>query len=280
MRADPISLQTYRSSFPSFKQCEHAWSYLGKIVIMSRNILNASSRNLRIVSYAGQNFPQRIKQITNHMKLCAFVSVFFGLFDLQATASKVLKSIQIKDREGIAINILTTALIAVDIFETSLTFLNSALSIFSKDQVLSNIGLPLGLSIAAMATANRIIHLSKVVNLYLSIQRNKQNLEPFLKEKFASEIEKASLLRASNFEVLNELQAILNDKTYGTDEILNRVENLLKKKIHVELIGLASFLIMGFALTLMRAGNSGAKPFLLLALSFKLRIGSLLYQEI
>ncbi len=162
----------------TFAQCEHAWSYIGKIAILSRHLMNAAANQQHLVSWSDADFPHRIKNISTHLKLLSIVSVLFSLADLISTAQRIFKSFLLKDKEGVALGALSFVIIAADTFDSITTFVNSALSIASLPPIeaFSAIGLPIAFAVAGMGTLSRAIQIAKALHLYLSIDQSNDKL--------------------------------------------------------------------------------------------------------
>lgn len=168
--------QWYHSSLcqfskDAFAQGEYFWSYAGKVVLICRNLLNAAAKMNCIVSLVGEDFPHKVKNITTQMKLLSIVSVPFSLADISSTSQKIFKSFLIDDKEGIALGMLSLAIIAADAFDSATTFINSALTIAGINPIdfISSMGLPLGCAIAGMGTISRTIQITKTYFLYRKI---------------------------------------------------------------------------------------------------------------
>ncbi|MFI5344635.1 MAG: hypothetical protein ACHQUC_10510 [Chlamydiales bacterium] len=319
-----------RFSRITFKQLEHIWSYVGKIVLISRNLLNAAARSPCILSLVSENFPHKIKNITTRMKLFSIVSVPFSLADINATSQKILKSFSMDDKEGVALGLLSLAIIAADAFDSLTTFINAALTIAGIDPIklISSIDLPVAFAIAGMGTLSRTIQIAKTYSLYRKINseilqkpdgENRTILKKFLKrtlgvdqvkkltksielsqinqttganiEKFKEKM-KAAILRAAPNEAVLELERLLdtlksskiepctNEETKNRIDSLNKIQELLRKKMRVDALGIFANVTVLSALRLFYIGIATTLPFLLLASAFSVRIVSLVYQDL
>ena len=169
---------------------EQAWSYIGKIVILARNVLNAAAKH---VSQIGQGFVQNVKNLTVQMKLLSIVSIPFSLYSLITTAQKIFRSFLINDKEGIALATLTFSILAADIFDSVTTFVNSVLTVASIPfQVLASASLPVAFAISGLGTIARSIQIAKTYSLYQNIKeeilsneayKNKALLKKFIKKQ-------------------------------------------------------------------------------------------------
>ncbi len=330
---NPVDIERQASSFEpsskckvskrfcsfSYSECEHIWSYLGKIILITRNLLNAAARNCMLLAETGQNFGVKIKEVVTHMKLFSIFSAFFSLKDLKLSAHKVLKSISLGDKEGIALTALSTAIIAADIFDSLTTFINTVLLLVSSavNQTLSALGLPLGLAISSAGVLSRSIQLTKTLKLSRTLKRslvvnsnykNRKALKEFLERKMAAtESEKskfsqvrlkrhvarkrAALSRSApevvlkEFDRLYELVKGVEKDSFSTEQgqeifkTLKHIEIHLKKKMRVDGCGILANLVMISALLLFLFGVLNSFPFLLLAAGFGIRLAALVYQD-
>lgn len=169
----------------SYAQYEHAWSYIGKIAILSRHLMNAAANHRDIVSWACDDFPLRIKHITTQLKLLSVLSVIFSLYEIKQTAERVFKSFLQNDKEGVALGALSLAIVSADTFDSITTFVNSALAIASLPPVesFSAIGLPLAFAIAGMGTLSRAIKIAKAFNLYRNLKPSHERSAQEMKMK-------------------------------------------------------------------------------------------------
>lgn len=145
---------------------EHVWSYGGKVVILSRNLLTAAAMNSRVLQVAGHNFPHQVKYLSTQMKLSAIVGIPFALRDLVRLGQKIAKG------EGVLLNSLAFTITAADVVDSITTFVNAVLTltIQKPNQTLASWGMPLGFTMASLGTASRAIKIyrgnnSKVVDV-------------------------------------------------------------------------------------------------------------------
>lgn len=311
-----------RFSKAAFTQSQYFWSYAGKVVLICRNLLNVAAKTSCILSFAGENFPHKVKNITTQMKLLSIVSVPFSLADISSTSQKIFKSFSNDDKEGIVLGILSLAIIAGDAFDSATTFINSALTIAGINPItfISSISLPLAFAITGMGTLSRTIQITKTYFLFRKINSeilqnsndgNPRILKGFLKETLGADkvknliksidinqidqaakerIDKlkermrAAILRAAPNEVVVEFERLLKalkSKENGIDPEMkmNTIQELLRKKMRVDGLGIFANAIVLSALILFYIGITSALPFLLLATAFSIRIISLAYQE-
>ena len=234
---------THRFRLISYEKSEHVWSYVGKIAIITRNLLNAAANNCRNVLNVSKDFPAQVKNITTHMKLLSIVGIPFSLVDLKSNVQKVLKSFLLNDKEGVVLGSLSLSIIAADAFDSLTTFINTALTVASLNPIkaFSTISLPMAFAMSGLGVVSRTVQIAKSVMLYKNIRqyslnslnsekyKNKISLKNFVEEKIGidaksklnelpsvlMELEKiqaqkkAALLRHAPIEVLKELEGLL-----------------------------------------------------------------------
>jgi hypothetical protein len=156
----------------SYATCEHLWSYLGKISLLARSILNAAARSCSIIAMAGSHFPDVVKDITNQLKLLSIVSLPFSVVDIHSAAGKIFAGFLAKDAEGSVLSALSFTIIAADIVDSVATFINAALVLSSANPIalFSAIGLPLGFTMVGLGIISRTIQIAKDSNLYRQAQ--------------------------------------------------------------------------------------------------------------
>jgi hypothetical protein len=272
--------------------------------------LNAAARSDRVLAAAGPDFPHKVKYIVTRMKLFTIVSVPFSCTALKATVQKIFKSMHLHDHEGIALSMLSLTVISADIVDSVTTFVNAALETASKQAIpaFSALGLPLGYTITTVGTISRIIQIAKTCHLYNSLKKveaseeKRKQLRQFLENKFgltldekmlskddmAKLIEKknADLLRAAPPEAvaeLRELYLMLRQDHLNMDEVskkLDHISSLLIKKMMGDAIGIGANMVAFSALSLFTLGAAGAAPFILLTVSFAIRISGAAFQDL
>lgn len=232
----------------SYSTCEHLWSYLGKIVLLIRSLLNIAIRNSYIIAAAGKNFPQTVKDTITRMKLFSIVSVPFSLVNLDSTVRKIFNSFLLNDREGMALSTLSFTIIAADVIDSVTTFINASLALSSANPIgiFSALGLPLGFTMSGLGTISRTIQVAKAANLYRNIDKE--------------------------ISVTSEQQ----------DQMLEFQKNIQQhhaKKMKVDTLGIIANLFTLSALIFFTFGSVTALPHVLKSVSFSIRLGALYYQD-
>lgn len=292
----------------SYSNFEFVWKYMGKTFIISRNLGNAAIRIPRILSHVGENFPHSVKNYANYTKLLALVSVPISLYDLEAVAKKIFKSISDKDAEGVALNTLSFSIIALDVIDSIATFISARIAIAGLEpiQLLSTLGLPLPLAMSSMGIVSRTIQIAKSHHLFTKINREIKNqpkdslkpqvkvfIEEILMENGAvSEKKKAALLRYAPQTVFSELVLLHKEmnsfmaflplterKIHVINTGFEKVQSKLNEKMKLDMVGITANLTLLFAMGLFSIGAAGATPFLLVSTGFALRIGTTFYQD-
>ncbi|MCE5316258.1 MAG: hypothetical protein LLG04_02710 [Parachlamydia sp.] len=222
-----------------FDGCEHVWSYLGKLFMLTRHALNITVKTCQRVAMCC-SLNRRILNAVTRLKLFSIVSVPFSIFTVHSTGQKLFKSFHLRDKEGVALASLSLALISTDIVDSLATFTNAALATLSKAPValFSTIGMPIAYALIGMGSASRTIQLVKTYCLFKKFQGQvltqnmgkRRALEQFLEAKLGvtpeekqlmegkadksgellrlKEKKRAALLRAAPSEVVQEFEKI------------------------------------------------------------------------
>src|SRR5438132_56509 len=74
---------------------EHSWSYLGKMALLSRHLLNISIKTCHRFTLSCHGLSEKVTRIITRIKLLSIVGVPFSLVSLQSTAQKIIKSTQL-----------------------------------------------------------------------------------------------------------------------------------------------------------------------------------------
>lgn len=261
------ALSSKSSRFQNFtySNCETVWSYFGKINLITRNLMNASARNIHILAIAGKNYVCTIRNITTHMKLFALASVIFSWNDVSSVAKKVFNGITHKDREGIILGSISFTVIAADIIDSLTTFWNSASTILTTQPIalFSAIGLPLAYTMSTLGAVSRTIQIAKAHSLYSQINQqilskkslDKNHMKEFLETVLGKNEEMKSLLNLKPEQLTSEKRKrleILKEKSKATilrsapaaavkdlEQLLNYFENTTNEvfsKEHMETI--------------------------------------------
>lgn len=265
----------------SYAQCETFWRYAGKVVIILRNLLNAAARSPAIVAKTGIPFSMQAKYIATAMKMFALVSVPFSWTDLKSISNKIRKCYQLDDKEGMALGTLSATIVALDIFDSSTTFINAALLTSSRESVpiFSTLGLPVGFAMASLGIISRTIQIAKACKLNSEINQFIKNPENNYQHLLISRLghdsekekKKLALLRFASATAVQALE------TANCTQDLLEVQDYLKKKIKADLLAITGNHCLIFSQALFRAQSGGPLPFLLLAAGYKFKLLSVLY---
>lgn len=295
-----------KKSFPRiakkvFDSCEHAWSYLGKMVILTRHSLNITVKTCQSIALCC-SLNRRIVMAVARLKLFSIVAVPFSVVSVRSAAQNFFKSFHLRDKEGIAIAGLSLALIATDIVDSLATFTNAALAAISKSPIalLSTWGMPMAFALVGMGATSRTIQLVKTYNLFQEFQKagKSKNFEQFLNVKLAhsdvkklKEAKRAALLRATPIEVVQEFEKIaelLKDQGGALTEkevaalfkSLEKVSKLLRKKMAADAANLMANVLSFIGLTLFLLTVPPVAPFIFLAASMLVKISTLAFQDL
>lgn len=283
-----------------FESSEHIWSYLGKLVILTRHALNITVKTCQRAALCC-SLNRRILTAVTRLKLFSIVGVPFSIFSVHSAAQKLFKSFDLRDKEGVLLGSLTIALIATDIVDSLATFINAALAALSKAPValLSTLGMPIAFALIGMGSASRTIQLIKTYSVFKEFQKAEkgQGLEQFLKAQLGSwelqmlkEKKRAALLRAAPAEVVKEFERIeelLKDQRKLTEKelaalgkSLDKISQLLTKKMIVDAANLMANILSFIGLTLFFFTVPPVTPFIFLAASMVLKISTLAFQDL
>jgi hypothetical protein len=289
--------------FHIFKKADHLWSYLGKILILTRHLLNASSTNSHLISILGKNLPEKIKITTTRLKLFSIVGIPFSVVSLKSVSEKISKSYLLNDKEGVVLGSLSFTIIVIDVFDSLTTFVNTTLALSSRPPLarLSALGIPFGFAMAGLGTVFRITQVAKACGIHASLKAvRREMLRDFLEKKLdvtERQTKAAAALVEKNFraipgEIELKLQQLYSLITLERKEIfadheikeisqlLDDIQDKLKRKFIIEGLGIfANSLIMS-ALYLFCLGSLSSVPFWFLASSFFIRISSLTYLDL
>lgn len=262
------------------------------MIIISRNLLNASARSARILAFTKEGFPHTVKNLTTGMKLFSIVGVPFSIFDLKAVAQKIFNSFSASDKEGVALGTLSFSIIALDIFDSVTTFVNATLRLTSSSlsplQLFTSLDLPIGVALVGMGTLSRTIQVVKTFQFNRNIGQyaaDTAKLKAFVHTTL--NVEKVALQRfapKSAVDELEELSKLLTtpDTDVKPEDIaasVGKIQQELCRKMKLDTVGIGANLFVLNALRLFSVGAAGPLPFLLLAGGFGTRLGVLAYQD-
>ncbi|MFA6916143.1 MAG: hypothetical protein WC222_07080 [Parachlamydiales bacterium] len=286
-----------------YGKADQVWSYLGKIIILTRHLLNAASKSCQLICLLGKDLPERIKKTTTRLKLFSIVSIPFSLISLKSISEKIFKNYLINNKEDVVLGSLSFTIITIDIFDSITTFVNTVLDLSARSPIasLSALGLPFGLAMSGLGTISRIIQIAKTYQVSGSVSDVRiEMFEAFLEKKLGVNEIQAKIaapltektLKAIPGEIELQLHKlydlITKDRTETfTDpqiseisQILDDIQAKLKKKYIIEGLGIFANTLIISALCLFCLGSLSSMPFLLLASSFFTRIFSLTYQDL
>jgi len=157
----------------AFNTSDHVWGYLGKILILTRHLLNVSVRTCHYLTLGCRNLDKRIFDLINRLKLFSIVGIPFTLASIHSTAKKIFKSYQLQDTEGVALNGLSLTMQAGDVVDSTTTFVNASLIAASQTPValFSAIGMPLAFGMLGLGSISRIIQIAKTHLLQASLKK-------------------------------------------------------------------------------------------------------------
>lgn len=245
----------------NYEKADHVWSYLGKITILTRHLLNAASKSCQLISLLGKDLPERIKKTTTRLKLFSIVSIPFSLISLKSISEKIFKNFLINNKEDVVLGSLSFAIIVIDVFDSITTFVNTVLDLSERAPIasLSALGLHFGFAMSGLGTISRIIQVSKTYQVHRSVSDiRKEMLEAFLEKNLGINEMQAKIAAPLTEKILKAIPGeielklgklydlITTDRTETfTDQqiseisqILDDIQAKLKKKCIIEGLGI------------------------------------------
>lgn len=267
----------------------HVWSYAGKLLIITRSLLNAAARTPYFLSRYGADFPAKVKLITTRLKLPSIVGVIFSFRDLKSTFDKMIQNLLSHNKEGVALNLLSFSITAIDIVDSTATFINSALDLSGRVPIerLTSLGTPLVGAMSILGIISRIIQIAKACGIIKSMKGIQHMLTKqsgdLLQTKNSLSNLIASEIPTDIKDKIKELHRLIKDNNLEKSEILTTIVSIhqtVKKKLILDGLGIFASTLTISALALFTLGSLGSAPFLLVASSFGVRIFSLAYQDL
>lgn len=157
-----------------YGSAEHAWSYVGKISSLTRNLINAAAKSTKITALTGGKIAKHAPTITNSLRLLSIISMPFTLVSIKNTTMGIFNHLRNRDAEGLVLGSLSLTMLATDAFDSVTTFVNAALSLASLPTVglFSTIAIPVGLLGSGIGSILRLVSLGKGVHLHEQIRKN------------------------------------------------------------------------------------------------------------
>lgn len=244
---------------PSYSQCEHAWSYIGKIGVLTRSLLNAAAKTEGIVHRLGDKFPVFVSQITIRLKLLSLVSIPFSLVDLKGMIEKTAKALYDQEWSTGVTTMLSISIVICDIFDSTMTFLNNSLTLLGRIPFQFNapLDLPLAFYMSGMGICTRSIQIFRTYRIY-------------------QKVDEESLKHPETVTTIKQTIGIAPEK--GLPK-LNKISELFWRKIKTDFAAIAANSLSITALRMFLLGTYTATPFLLIASSMSIRLGVIAYQD-
>jgi hypothetical protein len=244
---------------PSYAQCEHAWSYIGKIAVLTRSLLNAAAKTESIVHRLGDKFPVFVSQITIRLKLLSLVSIPFSLVDLKGMIEKTAKALYDREWSTGTTTMLSISIVVCDIFDSTMTFLNNSLTLLGRVPFQFNAPLdfPLAFYMSGMGICTRSIQIFKTYRVF-------------------QKVDEENLKNPDTVTVIKQTVGIPQEKDLPA---IDKISDLFYRKIKLDLAGIAANSLTITALRMFVMGTYTAFPFLLIASSMAVRLGVIAYQD-
>lgn len=246
-------------SMPTYSQSEHAWSYIGKIAVLTRSFLNAAAKTESIVHRLGDQFPVFVNQITIRLKLLSLVSIPFSLVDLKGMIEKTGKALYDREWGDGVTTMLSISIVICDIFDSTMTFLNNSLTVLGKIPFQFNAPLdfPLAFYMSGMGICTRSIQIFKTYQVF-------------------QKVDEESLKNPVTATVIKQTIGIPQEKDLPQ---ISKVSDLFYRKIKLDFAAIAANSLTITALRMFLLGTYTAFPYLLIASSMSIRLGVIAYQD-
>ncbi|MBM3191124.1 MAG: hypothetical protein FJZ63_00525 [Chlamydiae bacterium] len=235
--------------------------------------MNVIARTPFVLARSSSYFPKHLKDAALRLKLLSILSVPFAFVDLKKAKEKILANVQAKDAEGVSLSLLSFSLLALDAVDSSMTFVNTSLSLLQSSSlaIFNALVLPFGFALSSLGILSRSLQLIKTHRLYRSILCKNMKSWEGTSERV--------LLRAAPAETLPALLRVCQQRLPLTTDLQNCLLSCLKTKMALDVTHLFSNTLSFGAVALFAAGSSSGVPFLLLALCASLKLLASLYQD-
>lgn len=161
-----FSVQSFYSSMPgfSYSDCQHVWSYGGKLVLLTKNFFNAIGRSFLV----SEELSFLLKQTASHLRCFSIVGVPFSLVETHSLFLKILKNLYLGDVENAMLGTLSLSTVTADTLDSVITFVNGALNLIASQSIeaFSSMALPLGFFVMGTGTISRTLQVAKNAKIY------------------------------------------------------------------------------------------------------------------
>ena len=289
-----------------YRAAEQAWGYVGKSLIISRNILNAGLRSGLWASLGGPGTVLKVQTAITRSRLFSIINLPFNSVSISAQATKIKQSLGRSDNEGLGLGLLTFAILIGDSLDSLATVSNAALETFfsTSSPLVSSIGLPLGFVINSMGSISRGIRLHHLDQACRGLENERfmksgSNMKP---QEIRSSVSRylnglglddpkklivlerhttsgaANLLKELN-DSLNQAGSFDEKRAAKVLETLHQINRSLRKERTIQAAYAATNLLIFTSLCLMLASVTLELPFILLAISWSARLILQVYQD-
>lgn len=298
------------------------WGHTGKAILISRCLIHIIANIGEIIANSGELIAKGyvktnqvikdscvvLKDTAVHLKFFLIVNIPITLASMCSEVNNAWKSIQWKDREGVALSTILFTLSSACLFDDITVFVNATLQVFAENSVrwIAEMASPLGIAITSVSALTKCYHLYQLSKFNRELDRKILAIEtvntlkekissqelrtflcPFLQKHLGSDLSsqkkaQAILQRHTSPEVANLMKKIadlLDNNATLSDEQIDKVLNLLKliktamsdeKRLQRGLLVATIISGIAFGLLLTPAGLV-ATP-VLLAVSFSMQI--------
>lgn len=209
----------------SLEQVERGWGYVGRSIVATRMLLSAATKNMSILSFAGQCFPYKVDLISTRMKLFTAISIPFNLMGVKKMAVSFFDNMKFGDREGMAFDLVSFFRGTANSYDNITIFVNAVLKMASVNPMrhMATLSSPTFFALSSVGTICHSIKLGRTFHLRRSL--DPQNIQAYLenKQEVIQLINK--FISSDEIELLKQLSSNNKDQ-----KILSKLENLQKKK--------------------------------------------------
>jgi hypothetical protein len=285
-----------------FSSIEKKWQYLGKLNQLSRYGLNIS---LKVGKWSKEAaLRARITKSISALKLFSFISIPLNLMSIPDLIQKIGTSFKYRDREGIALGVVSVVALAADTIDSVSTSLGGLISLLCKTPIafFVLIGSPLIVMMLGAGAVLRVAHLYhlgsfsrkiKKLEKTRSSEEMQSSLKALLKKELGIEGEKEKrdivFKRHTNQDLLNqmkELEKFVADHENFTEAevqssqiLIKRIRNLIDKEVAVERMKLTMIAITSIAFGLTFVPGANIIPLVLFATSTLMKLAVQTYED-
>lgn len=303
----PLSPTPIEIASKGLNAVETGWNYVGKTMLLSRHILNATIKGCTwFVKRCSCSTSSPLSDAVRRLKLFTIISIPINLQYIPTLAGRVKQNFLWKDAKETVLAVSSLAALLMDTVDTVATFTNAALQTLSLSvpAVVSAVGMPLSYGMLSLGAANRVVRIwdmtkflkeTRNVKLNGTPEEVKAELQTFLnahlprsadsdeRRHTESNLEKKSNGRA--LRSLKQLEALAAKEGFTAQEAQEAAELLAgisrhvchERKIHAVYLTANAVALTAMAFFTLSIG--AVAPYVLLAASTAVRLSAQIYQD-